>query len=237
MAGTLPNTRFSNRILASLSKVDGERIVPHLVKAIFKQGDTLQGPGEKIKFAYFLEDGITSVVTDLTDGTTVEVGLLGREGMVGMQALMGAVSLPFHSFVQVAGSGFRIKSEIVEREFERSAKFRQKLLLFFQAQLVQTSQIAACNRRHAVEQRLARWLLTCRDRSDSDLIELTHEFLGQMLGAPRTTVTLAAGALQDAGLIEYSRGHVKILDRSGLERITCECYRLICDEFTRLKVL
>ena len=236
MAGIYPKTKFSNRILASLSKVDSDRIVPNLCAATFPQGETLLQPGEKMKFAYFMEDGITSVVTNLRDGATVEVGLLGREGMVGMSALMGAISVPFHSFIQVAGSGFKIKIELVAREFDRSAKFRQKLLLFFEAQLVQTSQIAACNRRHDVDKRLARWLLSCRDRSDSNLIELTHEFLGQMLGAPRTTVTLAAGVLQDAGLIEYSRGHVKIIDRKGLEAATCECYSLISDEFERLNV-
>lgn len=236
MASISPNTQFSNRILASLSKADSDRILPHLTRATFSQGETMVGPGEKAKFAYFMEEGITSVVTTLADGVTVEVGLLGREGMVGLSTVMGAVSLPFHSFIQVAGSGFRIKADLVMREFERSTKFRHKLLLFFNAQLIQTSQIAACNRRHEVDKRLARWLLTCRDRSDSDLIVLTHEFLAQMLGAPRTTVTLAAGTLQHAGLIEYSRGHVRIIDRKGLEKATCECYSLIRDEFVRLKV-
>jgi len=237
MAGVSTNTRFSNRILASLSKLDGERIIPFLSRFTFDQGKTLLAPGEKSKFAYFMEDGLTSMVTSLSDGTTVEIGLLGREGMVGMHGLMGAGTQPFHSFVQLAGRGFRIKADVVALEFDRSEKFRRKLFLFSQAQLVQTSQIAACNRRHDVHERLARWLLTCRDRCDSDLIELTHEFLAQMLGAPRTTVTLAAGVLQNAGLIEYSRGKVKILSREKLEEAACDCYSLIRDEFVRLKVL
>jgi CRP-like cAMP-binding protein len=236
MVGVSSDTKFSNRILASLSMTDSDRILPNLSRITFEQGDTLLGAGEKAKFAYFMEDGITSVVTTLADGITLEVGLLGREGMVGMSAMMGAPNIPFHSFVQMAGAGFKIKTDLIMREFERSPKFRNKLLLFFHAQWVQTSQITACNRRHDVDERLARWLLTCRDRSDSDLIKLTHEFLGQMLGAPRTTVTLAAGSLQSAGLIKYSRGHVHILDRKGLEKIACECYCLIRDEFVRLKV-
>lgn len=237
MAGGSIHSHFSNRILASLSKADGDRIIPYLSRTIFEQGKTLLAPGEKSKFAYFMEDGLTSMVTNLSDGSTVEIGLLGREGMVGMHGLMGAVTQPFHSLVQLAGSGFKIKAEVVAQQFDRSEKFRRKLFLFSQAQLVQTSQIAACNRRHDVHERLARWLLTCRDRCDSDLIELTHEFLSQMLGAPRTTVTLAAGVLQNAGLIEYSRGKVTILDRERLEEAACECYSLIRDEFVRLKVL
>lgn len=120
MASISPNTQFSNRILASLSKADSDRILPHLTRATFSQGETMVGPGEKAKFAYFMEEGITSVVTTLADGVTVEVGLLGREGMVGLSTVMGAVSLPFHSFIQVAGSGFRIKADLVMREFERS---------------------------------------------------------------------------------------------------------------------
>lgn len=236
MAAVSPSIKFANRILASLPKVDSDRILPNLFAKDFLQGETLLRPGEKMKFVYFMENGITSVVTNLREGVTVEVGLMGREGIVGMPALMGGSSMPFHNFVQVAGSGYKIKTELVMREFDRSVKFRNKLLLFFQAQLVQTAQIAACNRRHDVDKRLARWLLSCRDRSDSDLIELTHEFLGQMLGAPRTTITLAAGVLQDAGLIEYSRGHVKIIDRKGLEAAACECYCLIYDEFERLNV-
>ena len=236
MAGVRTDTKFSNRILASLSKADADRIVPYLSRAVFEVGKTLLAPGEKSKFAYFMEDGLTSMVTSLSDGSTVEIGLLGREGMVGMHGLMGAGTQPFHSFIQLGGSGFRIKADVVAQEFDRSEKFRRKLFLFSQAQLVQTAQIAACNRRHDVHERLARWLLTCRDRCDSDLIELTHEFLAQMLGAPRTTVTLAAGVLQNSGLIEYSRGKVRILDREGLEETACECYSLIRDEFVRLKV-
>jgi CRP-like cAMP-binding protein len=237
MAGVSPDTKFSNTILASLSRADSDRIISQLSPATFKQGMTLLSPGVKNKLAYFMENGLTSTVTNLRDGSTVEVGLMGRDGVVGMHGLIGASTTPFHSFIQVAGSGFSIKADALAVEFERSIKLRRKLLMFLQTQIVQTSQIAACNRRHDVEARLARWLLTCRDRSDSNLIELTHEFLGQMLGAPRTTVTLAAGILQEAGLIQYSRGKVRIIDREGLKEVACECYCLIHDEMVRLKVL
>ena len=140
--------------------------------------------------------------------------------MVGLPALMCSESTPSHCFIQVAGIGFRIKAEIMAREFQRSPRLRQRLLQFFQAQLVQTAQIAACNRRDEVGERLARWLLMCHDRSDSETILLTHEFLRQMLGAPRSTVTLAAGMLQHAGLIDYSRGRVTIGNRKGLELLS-----------------
>lgn len=147
--------------------------------------------------------------------------------MVGLPALMCSESTPSHCFIQVAGIGFRIKAEIMAREFQRSPRLRQRLLQFFQAQLVQTAQIAACNRRDEVGERLARWLLMCQDRVDAEILPLTHEFLAQMLGSGRPTVTLAAGMLERAGLIENMRGTIRVLNRKKLEDAACECYRVV----------
>jgi CRP-like cAMP-binding protein len=229
--------RFKNCILAALPKSELDRLSGQLKPITLKQHDTLYQPGEESDYVYFLEEGIASVVTQLKGGATVEVGLVGREGMVGLPLVIGTGSMPFHCFIQIAGHGYRVKAELMAQMFQRSSVFRDKILSLLHAQFVQTAQTAACNRRHEVAERLARWLLSCRDRGDSDDVNLTQEFLGQMLGAPRTTVTLAATALQDAELIHYSRGHVKILNHKRLEKAACECYCLVRDEFKRLGVL
>ena len=156
---------------------------------------------------------------------------------VGIPILLGTGRSPGRTFIQIEGSGYRIKPDVLKKEFERPGELRRHLQHYMQAFLVQTAQTAACNRLHGIEQRLARWLATCRDRMESDRLVLTHEFLGQMLGAPRTTVTLAAGILQRAGLIDYRRGVVTVQNRSALERVACECYRIVRNEFTRLKLL
>jgi len=228
--------RFKNRILAALPKSELDRLAGQLKPITVKQHDTLYQPGEETGYVYFLEEGIASVVTQLKGGATVEVGLVGREGVVGLPLVIGTGSMPFHSFIQIAGHGYRVKAELMSQMFQRSPVFRDKVLSLLHAQFVQTAQTAACNRRHEVVERLARWLLSCRDRGDTDDVNLTQEFLGQMLGAPRTTVTLAATALQDAELNKYSRGHVKILNHKRLEKTACECYCVVRDEFKRLGV-
>lgn len=228
---------FKNCLLAGLSKPELDRLVPHLTPLSFKHHDSLSKAGQKFKYLYFMESGIASIVSALKNGSTVEVGVIGFDGIVGFQALMGAESMPFDCFVQIPGEGFRTELQPVLEAWDRSSAFRQCVLNFFHAYLTQTAQTAACNRRHDVAERLARWLLTCRDRSESDELLLTHEFLGEMLGAPRTTVTLAAKQLQNAGLIRYSRGHVTIVRRKGLEKVACECYCVVRDEYARLGVL
>jgi CRP-like cAMP-binding protein len=189
------------------------------------------------KYSYFLEDGLASVVATVKDGTTVEIGVIGFDGVVGIPILLGAGSAPGRTFIQIAGSGFRIESAVLKEEFERPGELRKHLQRYIQAYLVQTAQTAVCNRLHSIEERLSRWLLTCHDRMESDRLNLTHDFLGQMLGAPRTTVTLAAGLLHRAGLIDYARGTVTIRDRKGLENTTCECYHTVRNEFRRLGLL
>ncbi len=231
-------TRFKNCILAALPKSELDRlaVAGQMKPVAFKQHDTLSQPGEESGYVYFLEKGLASVVTHLKGGATVEVGVVGREGMVGLPLVIGTGSMPFHSFITVDGHGYRVKAELIAQLFQRSPVFREKILNLLHAQYVQAAQTAACNRRHDVAERLARWLLSCRDRGDSDDVNLTQEFLGQMLGAPRTTVTLAAATLQDAELIHYSRGHVRILNHKRLEKAACECYCFVRDEFKRLGV-
>ena len=141
--------------------------------------------------------------------------------------------MPGETFIQVAASGFRIEAQLLKEEFERPGKLRNHIQKYILANLAQSAQNAACNRLHTIGERLARWVLTCHDRVQSDRMPLTHEFLAQMLGAPRTTVNLAAGILHQAGLIDYSRGHVTIKNRSGLEEAACECYGVVRKEFDR----
>lgn len=229
------NPHYRNRILASLPGDEIARLTPHLKPLRLEQEKILLN-GSFFN-AYFLEDGIASVVITVEDGGTVEVGVIGMEGVVGLASLLGAKSAPGRTFIQIAGSGYRIAGKILKEEFERDGQLRQQLQRYVQAFLTQTSQTAVCNRLHSIEERLARWLLTCRDRVRTDRLQLTQEFLGQMLGASRTTVTLAAGLLQHADIIDYSRGMVTIRDRKQLERAACECYATVRDEFRRLKLL
>jgi CRP-like cAMP-binding protein len=230
-----PPTQYKNRVLAALPKSEIDRLTPYLAPVNLKLRDQLlDGHGDH---AYFLEDGLASVVLTLADGATVEVGVVGIDGVVGLPVLLGAENMPGETFIQVEGSGFRIDAKRLKNEFERPGQLRSHLQKYLLANLVQSAQYAACNRLHAISERLARWILTCHDRIQSDRMPLTHEFLGQMLGAPRTTVTLAAGMLHEAGLIDYSRGHVTIKNRPGLEQATCECYRTVRDEYQRLGLL
>jgi CRP-like cAMP-binding protein len=226
---------YRNRVLAALPRAELNRLRPHLSLVDLKQEDTLVDG--TAPYAYFLEGGIASVVVTLKNGNTVEVGIIGVEGVVGVPGLLGIEGSPGRTFIQIAGSGFRIKTEILKQEFERPGELRRLVQRYMQAFMVQTAQTAACNRQHTIEERLARWLLSCQDRIESDELRLTHDFLGQMLGAPRTTVTLAAGLLQRAGLINYSRGVVTVKDRAELEQAACECYDTVRQEFRRLSLL
>jgi CRP-like cAMP-binding protein len=230
-----PSRRFKNRILSSLPTSDLNRIVRLLTPITLEQQKTLLD-GE-IEHCYFVEQGIASVVVTVDDGTTVEVGIIGVDGVVGLPILLGSPQIPGRTFVQIAGSGFRIASRDLKAEFERNGPLREHVQRYLLAFFVQTAQTAVCNRLHTIEERLARWLLSCRDRMESDELHLTHEFLGQMLGAPRTTVTMAAGILQRAGMIDYARGVVTVKNRPMLEESACECYAIVRDEFKKLSLL
>jgi len=230
-----PPQEYKNRILAALPRRELNRIEPHLFPVVFElKTKLLDG---KSPYAYFLEEGLASVVLTTERGETVEVGVVGKEGVVGIPILLGAGSAPGSTFIQIDGSGFRMKAQLLKEAFERPGQLRQILQKYLQAFLIQTAQTGVCNRLHPIQERLSRWLLSCHDRAESVRLPLTQEFLGDMLGAPRTTVTLAAGILQKAGMIVYSRGNVVIKDRKKLEKAACECYGTVRDEYRRLSLL
>ena len=174
-----------------------------------------------------MTSGITSVVIELDEGGTAEVTLIGREGMVGGMQLLGPALTPARSFVQMAGTAYRIPFAEMRKIFLESVEVRDRVLEMVQQQSLTISQLAACNKLHETEARMARWLLMVRDRIDEDTITLTQEFLAQMLGTQRTTVVMAAGALQRSGLIEYSRGRITILSRENLIDAACDCYKVV----------
>jgi CRP-like cAMP-binding protein len=225
---------YKNRILASLSKAEISRLSQHLSPVDLPSGKTLLDPGQEITHAYFLETGLASVVVAMANGNMVETGITGNDGLVGFPVLLDTKTMPTRTFMQIPGAGYKIKANYLVEEFERAGTLHKKIQRYFQAHLVQTGQTAACNRLHDIAERLARWLLMCHDRMEADTFAITHEFLGHMLGTPRSTVTLAAGILNKSGLIAYSRGKVLVKDRKGLEKAACECYQTIRKEFDRL---
>jgi CRP-like cAMP-binding protein len=234
LAPLLPGARtdaagraVNNVILLSLPDEEYNLLRPHLEPAELPQYDILHEPGEKIDFGYFLNDGMTSLVALSVDGRSVEVGIVGREGMVGMSITVGILRGTFRAIMQMSGCGVRIRAEVLQEILLCASTLRLELSRFALMHGMQVAQLAACNRLHEIPQRLARWLLMCQDRVDSQLLPLTHEFLAQMLGTGRPSVTLAAGVLENAGLIENLRGTVKILNRKSLEEAACECYGVI----------
>jgi CRP-like cAMP-binding protein len=218
---------INNVILLSLPDEEYNLLRPHLEPADLPQYDILHEPGEKIDFAYFLNEGMTSLVALSADGRSVEVGIVGREGMVGMPLTVGLLRGTFRAIMQMSGSGVRIRSDVFQEILLCASTLQSELSRFALMHGMQVAQLAACNRLHEIEQRLARWLLMCQDRVDSPVLPLTHEFLAQMLGTGRPSVSLAAGALENAGLIENLRGTVKILNRKSLEEAACECYGVV----------
>ena len=228
---------YKNRVLASLPSPEVARLKPHLSHLTLKRNQTLHHSGKMIDTVYFLEAGICSIVVTMASGNTVEVGITGRDGFVGVPAVLGTGQSPNRSFIQIPGHGFSVKARVLSEQAEASPALRACLQRGIQGLLVQTSQTAACNRVHELEERLARWLMLCHDRVQEDHLPITHEFLAMMLGTRRTTVTVAAGILQKAGLISYSRGRVTIQDRDGLANAACECYQTIHAEYVRLGLL
>jgi CRP-like cAMP-binding protein len=194
----------------------------------------LHEQGEMPTYAYFVCSGIASVVVSMPEGGSAEVGLIGREGIVGALHIIGPTPAPAQCFMQMEGTGVRIRLDDLKNLFHTNIEFRQRILEFVQQQAVTLEQIAACNKLHEAEERLARWLLMARDRAGSDTMTMTQEFLADMLGTRRTTVTLVAGSLQRRGLIDYRRAKITIINREGLEQASCDCYRVIKDAMSRL---
>jgi CRP-like cAMP-binding protein len=180
-----------------------------------------------MEFVYFLNCGLVSILVVTHQGKTVEVGVVGNEGMVGTPALAGVSESPHRAVVQIAGDGFRLRLDAMQNLLSFSPYLQKVLIRYMGAQWMQAAQAAACNRLHAVEQRFARWLLVVNERSGQDSLHITHEFLATMLGTDRPSVSLAAGILQKKGAIEYTRGALRIADRGRLEEATCECYSVM----------
>ena len=222
-----------NLILKSLPSDIYARLAPHLEPVALESSQIIHKAHDPVSHFYFPDYAIISVVSIMSDGATVEVGVVGREGASGINALLGHDSSPNQSLIQVPGSGLRIKTHPLLTEFKRGGVLQNMLLRYVNSLIAQVSQTAACNRLHTVEERLARWLLMTHDRTHGDELPLTHEFIAQMLGTRRAGVTGAAIALQTEGFIRYSRGNITILDRAGLEGFACECYKIVKREFDR----
>jgi CRP-like cAMP-binding protein len=197
-------------------------------------GTSLYEPYVPLEHVYFPEDGVASLLTQLDDGIETEVATVGREGMVGLPAFFGVESVPGRAIWQVSGKALMLPTKVLRRETRQGGALNDVLRLYAQGLFTQISQSASCNRRHEIVQRCSRWLLMTHDRANGDEFELTHQFLSKMLGVRRAGVSVAAGILQKADLIKYSRGRITILDREGLEAISCECYRIVREEFDRL---
>ena len=228
----LPNSdgdgnQIHNEILLNLPPEECNWLFSKLEFVRLNQLQMLHDVGDTIRSAYFCNEGMISTLNVFPDGKSVEVGLIGREGFLGLPLIAGFRSSPLRANVQISGSAFRIEADVLTESLARCPKLALQLHQFSQVLAMQVAQIAACNRIHEVEERLGRWLLMCADRAGNHRLPLTQELLGQMLGTRRASVTLAAGVLQKAGFIEYRRGEVEILDRAKLEETSCECYKLI----------
>jgi CRP-like cAMP-binding protein len=223
-----------NRLLAALPEAEYQNLVPHLEEVSLSLKKVLHEVGEPIEYVYFPHRGIVSSLSTMADGSMVEVGIVGNDGVVGIPAALGDNIATTTAMVQVSGSGMRMKASLLKSEFQRGGSLQSLLLRYIQALYALVTQNAACNRLHQLDGRLARWLLHVCDRVESNELPLTHEFMSQMLGVRRAGVTEAANTLQQAGLIRYTRGKITILKREELEATTCECYEIINGEYARL---
>lgn len=226
------NTPFANRLLAALPREEYARLSPHLELVRLTPGKILYNAGEIVRHAYFPMGGMICLLSTIEDGRTIEVGMIGNEGMSGIPIILKTRTAPYQIMVQIAANAVRIRGDKLSEEFCRGKHLQDMLLRYTHTILSQIAQSAACNRFHTVEERLCRWLLVSHDRVQKDTIHLTQEFLSHMLGVPRTSVTMIAVALQDKGFIKYSRGKISIADRQRLERASCECYKLVREEIS-----
>lgn len=230
----MPTTKraapVTNRLLAALSKKEYQRLLPELEHVPLTFGDILYEPGDTIGHVYFPDNGIISLLSSVERQKVLEVGIVGNEGVAGLPVVLGVRVSLNRGLVQSAGTATRMKAAVLQREFKRDGALQRLLHRYLHSLLTQISQSAVCNRFHTVDARLARWLLMTHDRVESDEFRLTQEFLSNMLGVRREAVSKSAGALQKRGFVNYSRGHITVLNRAGLEATACQCYRVIKDE-------
>lgn len=225
---------FQNHLLDALPVEEYERLLPNLELVQMPLGQVLYESGQKLKHVYFPTTSIISLLYVMENGASAEIAVVGNEGILGISLFMGGETTPSRAIVQSAGYGYQLKAAHLKAEFNRSGPMMRLLLRYTQALITQMSQTAVCNRHHSIEQQLCRWLLLSLDRLSSDNLTMTQELIANMLGVRREGVTEAAGKLQRLGLIEYSRGNIKVLDRPRLELRVCECYKVVKMEFDRL---
>jgi CRP-like cAMP-binding protein len=225
---------IKNRLLAAISQHDLDHFFSELYPVSLSLRQILYETGEPIEHVYFLEEGVASVLTTMASGATIEVGMIGSEGMAGLPALLGGEISAQHVVIQIPGNALRMSAALCKSAFDQNASTRAIFLRFTEAVLNLSAQTAACNRLHAIDQRCSRWLLMAFDRIQSDVMPMTQEFLSSMLGVRRAGVTEAAGELQRSGLIRYQHGRITLIDREGLEAAACECYQIDHERLLRL---
>ena len=227
---TKPRAPAANRLLAALPVKEYRRLLPELEQVTMPFAEVIYEPDDPIRHVYFPNDCVVSLLAQVADRSTLEVGLVGNEGVAGIPVFMGVEASRLRAIVQGEGTAMRMKASVLRKESARAGPLHSLLHLYAHSLLTQVSRSAACNRFHVVDARLARWLLMTGDRLGADEFRLTQDFISNMLGVRREGVSKAASILQKDGLIQYSRGRIKILDRAGLEAVSCECYWVIRDE-------
>lgn len=223
-----------NHLLAAITPAELKSLKPHLELTELHSGDILAEPGKRPSHACFPIDCAISLYYRMENGEAAEIAMIGNEGMFSVAQIMGGETLPFSAVVETTGHAFKIDRQILKKEFTHEGSLRKTLLLYSQAALTQMAQVAVCGRHHTLNQQLCLHLLLINDKSLSDSFILTHEAISHMLGVRREGVTSAAGKLRDEGLIDYKRGHIRVIDRAGLESQCCECYAVVRKEFKRL---
>jgi CRP-like cAMP-binding protein len=216
-----------NHLLAVLPKAECERLLPHMELVSLPLGKALYESGDRLNHVFFPTTAIVSLLYVMENGASAEIAVVGNEGIVGIALFMGGETMPNRAVVQSAGHAYRLKGHLLKQEFNRAGAMQHLLLRYTLAMLTQMSQTAVCNRHHSVDQQLCRWLLLSLDRLPENKLSMTQELIANMLGVRREGVTEAAGKLQSAGLIHYSRGRITVLDRPGLEARVCECYNVV----------
>lgn len=228
------STKLVNRLLTALPQEVYQRLLPDLQVITLSQHQLLYVSGETYKYAYFPINSMISSVSILENGASTEMGIIGNEGMIGLPLVLDTTYTNFAAIVQVGGNCYKIAAAPLIKELNRQEDLKSLLMRYTQARIIQLGQNAACNQHHKLEQRFARWLLTVRDSMNSNQFLLTHELISQMLGVRRPGVSEIAGQFQKAGIIQYKRGFIEILDNRQLEATTCECYQVIHQQFSRL---
>ena len=232
MLGVSKQVEIGNRILAALPQEQFARLVPHLSTVRLERDEVVYITGDQIRYVYFPINGLMSLLSTTEAGSTVAVAMVGNEGIIGLPVILKNKLIPYEVTVQTASEAYRIRAEELQHEFEKGEALHELILRYLNMLISEISQSALCHRFHTVEEALGRWLLMAQDRLNTESLHLTQEIISHALGVPRTGVTMAAGSLQRAGLIRYSRGKIMILDRERLAKNSCECFRIVHHELS-----